>query len=104
MNAWQIVILVGTGVLAFWAIGASQRLSRLRSDIHARFLSVDTQLRRHDEALVALDTALREHVGDELPPQVLAASRQALAAAALLREGILVTAAPSALCGAEIAA
>lgn len=85
MNAWQIVILVGAGVLAFWAVGASQRLLRLRAAIQASFQLVDAQLRRQDDALAALDAVLREHQ-TSLPAQVLGASRQALAAAALLRE------------------
>ncbi|TAK75436.1 MAG: hypothetical protein EPO12_18650 [Aquabacterium sp.] len=85
MNAWQIAILVGAGVLAFWAVGASQRLLRLRATIQSCFQLVDAQLRRQDDALAALDAVLREQRA-ALPPQVLAASRQALAAAALLRE------------------
>lgn len=85
MDAWQIVILVGVAVLAFWAVGASQRLARLRADIQSRFQLVATQLHRQDDAITALDSALRGHESF-LPSQVLAASRQALAAAALLRE------------------
>jgi LemA protein len=49
MSTHAIVAIVGAAVLAFWVLGAHNRLVRLRQTLAAAFAHVDAQLRlRHD--------------------------------------------------------
>lgn len=49
MSLTAIVLLVIAAVLVFWAVGAYNRLVRLRNEIGNAFAQIDVQLkRRHD--------------------------------------------------------
>ena len=58
MSTTQIVALVIAAVLAFWGVGAYNRLVRLRSEIVRRFAPVEAQFRQRHALLLQLLEAL----------------------------------------------
>lgn len=72
-----------TAVLVLWALGAYNRLVRLRNAIHAGWSQIDEQLRRRRDALPRLVAALREPLAAEhrTLDAVIDAQRQAHTAA-----------------------
>lgn len=59
MTHEQIGLLVAAAVLAFWMVGAYNRLVALRNQIGAAWQLVDEVLGKRGEAAIALVTALR---------------------------------------------
>ncbi len=87
MNTSQITILVIAAVLLFWAVGAYNRLIRLRNEITNAFAQIDVQLkRRHDliPNLVEVARKYLEHERETLE-RVTAARAQVMAATDLVK-------------------
>lgn len=87
MNTTQITILVIAAVLLFWAVGAYNRLIRLRNEITNAFAQIDVQLkRRHDliPNLVEVARKYLEHERETLE-RVTAARAQVMAATDLVK-------------------
>lgn len=87
MSLTQIVTLAVLALLIFWAVGAYNRLVRLRNAITNAFAQIDVQLkRRHDLIPNLVDVARKylEHERETLE-RVTAARNQAIAAADLVR-------------------
>ena len=87
MTVTQIVTLAVLAVLAFWAVGAYNRLVQLRNAIGNAFAQIDVQLkRRYDLIPNLVETAKRylQHEHETLEA-VTAARSQALAAADAVR-------------------
>lgn len=87
MNTTQITILVIAAVLLFWAVGAYNRLIRLRNEISNAFAQIDVQLkRRHDliPNLVEVARKYLEHERETLE-RVTAARAQVMAATDLVK-------------------
>lgn len=87
MSVSQIVSLSILAVLLFWAVGAYNRLIRLRNEITNAFAQIDVQLkRRHDliPNLVEVARKYLEHERDTLE-RVTAARAQVIAAADLVK-------------------
>lgn len=99
MNSWQITVGVVAVVMAGWSVGASQRLRALRAAALAAFQHHHASLQRLDECLAAVCGAAQA-LGLPQPEQVLAASRQACAAAQVASERPL---APGPLRGLQLA-
>ncbi len=76
MNHGQIAGLVLAGVVAFWMIGAYNRLVRLRNAIAAAWAHFDTQLQRRAVALPALLAALEGPMAAEQRTFELVAAAQ----------------------------
>ncbi len=64
LSTSQILGLIGVAVIAFWIVGAYNRLVRLRTAIHEAFAGVEAQIRQRHELLGAWTTALREVFDD----------------------------------------
>ena len=86
LNATHIAGLVAAAVLVFWAVGAYNRLVRLRSDITRAFAPVDAQIRQRHALLLQWIEDLRA-LHHEAPPvdSVHAACGQLQAACDALR-------------------
>ncbi len=87
MSVSQIVSLSILALLLFWAVGAYNRLIRLRNEITNAFAQIDVQLkRRHDliPNLVEVARKYLEHERDTLE-RVTAARAQVIAAADLVK-------------------
>ena len=87
MSLTQIITLAILALLIFWAVGAYNRLVRLRNAITNAFAQIDVQLkRRHDLIPNLVDVARKylEHERETLE-RVTAARNQAIAAADLVR-------------------
>ena len=87
MSLTAIVLLVIAAVLVFWAVGAYNRLVRLRNEIGNAFAQIDVQLkRRHDliPNLVEVARKYMEHERDTLE-RVTAARAQVMAATDLVK-------------------
>jgi LemA protein len=65
MDLAQIATLAFATVIAFWMLGAYNRLVRLRNDIGAAFAQVDSQLQRRAAVLPGLLADLREPLASE---------------------------------------
>jgi LemA protein len=83
-QAWMLGLAV---VLLFWAVGAYNRLKRLRNDIQSAFASLDTQLRRRHELAPRLQGALRPQLpaAHDVLERLVAASNQVIAATDLIK-------------------
>lgn len=83
MTPAEFVPALLAAVLVLWALGAYNRLVRLRNAIHAAWSQIDEQLRRRRDALPRLAEALRGPLAAEhrTLDAVLDAQRQAQAAA-----------------------
>jgi LemA protein len=87
MSVSQITLLVIAAVVLFWAVGAYNRLIRLRNEIGNAFAQIDVQLkRRHDliPNLVEVARKYLEHERDTLE-RVIAARAQSMAATELVK-------------------
>ncbi|MDE2593808.1 MAG: LemA family protein [Burkholderiales bacterium] len=87
MSVSQIVSLSILALVLFWAVGAYNRLIRLRNEISNAFAQIDVQLkRRHDliPNLVEVARKYLEHERDTLE-RVTAARAQVIAAADLVK-------------------
>ena len=87
MPASQIIALSILAFLLFWAVGAYNRLIRLRNEITNAFAQIDVQLkRRHDliPNLVEVARKFLEHERDTLE-RVTAARAQVMAATDLVK-------------------
>lgn len=65
MTGDRIAVFALGAVLAFWMVGAYNRLVALRNAIGSAWAQVDEQLQRQRESLQALLAALRPHLADE---------------------------------------
>jgi LemA protein len=83
MSTNEIVIAAAVAVLAFWMLGAYNRLVRLRQNIVAAFATVDVQLKqRHDLLGEMIDSVAAElEAAAEDAASLDAARRQARVAA-----------------------
>lgn len=87
MSVSQIISLSLLALLLFWAVGAYNRLIRLRNEITNAFAQIDVQLkRRHDliPNLVEVARKFLEHERDTLE-RVTAARAQVMAATDLVK-------------------
>lgn len=87
MPVSQITLLAIAAITVFWAVGAYNRLIRLRNEIGNAFAQIDVQLkRRHDliPNLVEVARKYLEHERDTLE-RVIAARAQAMAATELVK-------------------
>lgn len=60
MSSSLTVLVIVAALLGFWAVGAYNRLVRLRSAIHAAFAALDAQIRQRHELLQQWMAASRE--------------------------------------------
>jgi len=87
MSTTQIVAWIILAVLVFWAVGAYNRLVRLRNVIGNAFAQIDVQLKRRYDLIPNLVEVARKYVTHERETleAVTAARNQAKAAADLAR-------------------
>ena len=87
MSTTQIVTLVILAVLGFWAVGAYNRLVRLRNAIANAFAQIDVQLKRRYDLIPNLVETARKYLEHERETleAVTAARNQARAAADVAR-------------------
>jgi LemA protein len=87
MSTPHIAAWILVAVLVFWAVGAYNRLVRLRNVIGNAFAQIDVQLKRRYDLIPILVEVARKHVTDEHETleAVTAARNQAKAAADLAR-------------------
>jgi LemA protein len=87
LNTSNILLLIVAALLTFWAVGAYNRLIRLRNEIGNAFAQIDVQLkRRHDliPNLVEVARKYMEHERETLE-RVTAARAQVIAATDLVK-------------------
>ncbi len=65
MSTWHLVTLALMAILAFWMVGAYNRLVALRNAISAAWQQVDEVLARRGEAVAPLVAALRDGLEGE---------------------------------------
>lgn len=87
MSTSQIVAWIVVAVLVFWAVGAYNRLVRLRNVIGNAFAQIDVQLKRRYDLIPNLVEVARKYAAHERETleAVTAARNQAKAAADLAR-------------------
>ena len=87
MSIPLLVCLAALAVLVFWAIGAYNRLVRLKNAIANAFAQIDVQLKRRYDLIPNLVEACRKYLSHERETleAVTAARSQALIAAGALR-------------------
>lgn len=88
MSGAEIAVIVFVAVMAFWILGAHNRLVRLRQAIKAAFAQVDAQLRQRHELLGELIAAVEE--GKAEPPQTLVAVEAARQQARVAADRVLL--------------
>jgi LemA protein len=87
MSSGAVVTLLVLALVGFWALGAYNRLVRLRNAVVAAWAPIDAQLRRRQALafelaeLLAGQDEMRDEVGRLTLQTVVAATRQAQAAA-----------------------
>jgi LemA protein len=83
MNTTSIVSWVILAVLVFWAVGAYNRLVRLRNSIGNAFAQIDVQLKRRYDLIPNLVEAAKKYIAHERETleAVIAARNQARTAA-----------------------
>jgi LemA protein len=83
MNTTSIVSWVALAVLVFWAVGAYNRLVRLRNAIGNAFAQIDVQLKRRYDLIPNLVEAAKKYIAHERETleAVIAARNQARTAA-----------------------
>ncbi len=87
MSISEVILLALAAIILFWAVGAYNRLVRLRNEIANAFAQIDVQLkRRHDliPNLVETARAYLQHERDTLE-RVTAARAQVVAATDLVK-------------------
>jgi LemA protein len=65
MNTTSIVSWVVLAVLVFWAVGAYNRLVRLRNSIGNAFAQIDVQLKRRYDLIPNLVEAAKKYIAHE---------------------------------------
>lgn len=87
MTATQIAAITLAAVLVFWAVGAYNRLMRLKNTIANAFGQIDVQLKRRYELIPNLVEAANKYLGHEreTPEAVISARNQAKAASDVVR-------------------
>lgn len=87
MSTVQILFLVAMALVFFWAVGAYNRLVRLRNAITNAFAQIDVQLKRRHDLIPNLVEVARKYIQHERDTleRVTAARQQAMAACDLVR-------------------
>jgi LemA protein len=87
LNTSQIVILGVVALLLFWAVGAYNRLIRLRNEISNAFAQIDVQLKRRHDLIPNLVEVARKYMAHERETleRVTAARAQVMAATDLVK-------------------
>jgi len=103
LSGLQIGLLVGAAVLAFWMLGAYNRLVSLRSGLGAALAQVGEGLARRGLAVTSLAQALREPLAGEQGAldAIVTAQGQVAVAAEALRARPVAAAAAERLVAAE---
>lgn len=71
MTAREVAAIAALAVIAFWMLGAYNRLVRLRQAVAVAFAQLDAQLQQRHELLAELVEAAAPHMGDT--PEAVAA-------------------------------
>jgi LemA protein len=87
MAVSQIIFLGAIALLIFWAVGAYNRLVRLRNDITNAFAQIDVQLKRRFDLIPNLVEVARKYLDHEreVLERLAAARSQVMAACDLVR-------------------
>lgn len=87
MNTSQNIFLGVIALLVFWAVGAYNRLVRLRNDIANAFAQIDVQLKRRHDLIPNLVEVARKYLAHERETleRVTAARAQVIAAADMVK-------------------
>lgn len=87
MSTSQIIILGLIALFVFWAVGAYNRLIRLRNEISNAFAQIDVQLKRRHDLIPNLVEVARKYLSHERETleRVTAARAQVIAAADLVK-------------------
>jgi LemA protein len=87
MNTSNIVAIAVAAVLLFWAVGAYNRLVRLRNEIANAFAQIDVQLKRRHDLIPNLVEVARQYLSHERDTleRVTAARAQVMAATDLVK-------------------
>lgn len=87
MSTSQIIVLAIVALLFFWAVGAYNRLIRLRNEIANAFAQIDVQLKRRHDLIPNLVEVARKYLAHERETleRVTAARAQVMAATDLAR-------------------
>ena len=87
MNTSQLIIVVFVAVLVFWAVGAYNRLVRLRNEIGNAFAQIDVQLKRRHDLIPNLVEVARKYLTHERETleRVTAARAQVMAATDMVK-------------------
>lgn len=87
MSTSQIIVLAIVALLFFWAVGAYNRLIRLRNEIANAFAQIDVQLKRRHDLIPNLVEVARKYLTHERETleRVTAARAQVMAATDLAR-------------------
>ena len=87
MSTTQIVIVGLIALAVFWAVGAYNRLVRLRNEIGNAFAQIDVQLKRRQDLIPNLVEVARKYVSHERETleRVTAARAQVMAATDLVK-------------------
>ena len=83
MTTQQTLVLIAAAILVFWAVGAYNRLVRLRHALSTTFAGLEAQITQRHALLLRWTDALRPVLGDsaEAADAVRAAAEQVLIAA-----------------------
>jgi LemA protein len=83
----QIIALTIVALLVFWAVGAYNRLIRLRNEITNAFAQIDVQLKRRHDLIPNLVEVARKYLTHERETleRVIAARAQVMAATELVK-------------------
>lgn len=103
MSVWQWVLLVLALLVGFWAVGAYNRLVRLRNAIANAFAQIDVQLKRRHDLIPNLVEVARKYLQHEAQTleAVIAARNQARVAEQAAAGSPLAPGAVGTLSGAE---
>lgn len=103
MSLDTLVFIVLFALLVFWAVGAYNRLMRLKNTIASAFGQIDVQLKRRHELIPQLVDAAKKYLQHEqgTPEAVVAACHQALSASDAVRSRPADAGAAAALAAAE---
>jgi LemA protein len=87
VNTSQIVFLAVAALLCFWAVGAYNRLIRLRNEISNAFAQIDVQLKRRHDLIPNLVEVARQYMVHERETleRVTGARAQVMAATDLIK-------------------
>jgi len=87
MNTGLIVLIALAAIVFFWAVGAYNRLVRLRNEIGNAFAQIDVQLKRRHDLIPNLVEVARKYMAHERETfeRVTAARAQVMAATELVK-------------------